>query len=323
MSATEQTEATKQWLAYIAALKDYLSKLEQGILSNVPTPTDPTDPTTPTKPTEGTIKPGGWGANPDPNTWKVTKMINPNTQFKVVDSANTNVATNFTTEKIAQQFIDYMKTIPVPPPVNPDPTNPPATGMGAFGVKSIKGNGKIHTEYKLNNREDGKRRDFTSIGTKGVEITGYFALDKAIDDEVSGKTSTLSHSGDNRTDCYDMGVSTKGGRSRIRFEQIHPNYTSNLGEGHTPAPALGNKFIGYKFLKYVNADGTVTCQVLVDTGDNEGDKPANEWKEIFKWTDTKYKIGVVQKFATIRIDDPAKNGLTQLREKWIHAQEIN
>lgn len=288
--------------------------------------TPPPNPPGPVVTETGVIKPGGWGASTDPKTWTVTNMKSPPEQFKIVDNKGVNVATNFTTKENAQKVIDAAIAAiggggggPTNPPNPPAPT----TGFGAYGVKSIFGNGKVHTEYRDNSRPDGKRRDFQSIGTKGVELTGCFALTSPIDDEVSGKFSTLSHSGSNKTNCYDMGVSTKGGRSRIRFEATHPSYTGNLGEGHTPAPALGNKFIGYKFIKVANPDKTVTCYVYVDTGDNEGDKPANQWKEIFKWVDTKYKIDVVQPFATIRIDDPSKGGLKQLKEKWIHAQEIN
>lgn len=322
MSTTE-IEANKQaWLAWIKSMNDILKRLEEGIIAqDTDEPENPTEPTKPTKPTEGTIKPGGWGANTDVATWKIVNMKDDPKLFKVVDSTGVNVATHFSTKDIAQQFIDYMKSQPKPD----EPTEPTEPGTGtpsAFGVTSLFGNGTVYTNPKLNNRDDGKRRDFVNVKTPSVEITGYFALTSPIDDEVSGKWSTLNHSGSNITNCYDLGVKTTGGRSRFRFEQKHPEYTGNLAEGQTPAPVLGDKFIGYKFIKRV-VGNNVNLQIHVDTGDNEGDTPANQWKKIFDFTDTKYNRTEVQPYATIRIDDPAKKGLKQLKEKWIHCQEIN
>lgn len=320
---------TKAWLAWIQAMETILKQLKEGIISTDPTeePTDPTPtPTEPTKPSEGTIKPGGWGANTDSNTWKITNMRNPPEQFKVVDSAGINVATNFTTEANAQVFIDYMKAQPNPPvdPVDPvDPTPVPVAGEGAYGVKAIYGNGAIDTNHSKNFRDDGKRLDFTKVKTPGVELTGYFALTSPIDDEVSGKWSTLNHSGSNKTNCYDLGVKTTGGRSRFRFEAVHPEYTGNLAEGQTPAPALGNKFIGYKFIKRLTNDGkNINLQIWVDQGDNQGSVPANQWKKIFDYTDTKYNRTEVQPYATLRIDDPKKGGLKELQFKWVQCMEI-
>ena len=64
------------------------------------------------KPADGTyvIKPGGWGAGENPNAWKIVNMRDFPELFKVVDLAEKNVATNFTSEAIAQQYIDYFKS---------------------------------------------------------------------------------------------------------------------------------------------------------------------------------------------------------------------
>ena len=63
------------------------------------------------KPAEGSyvIKEGGWGAIENPNTWKVVNMRDYPDLFKVVDAPGKNVATNFATEAIAKQYIDYFK----------------------------------------------------------------------------------------------------------------------------------------------------------------------------------------------------------------------
>ena len=64
------------------------------------------------KPAEGTyvIKPGGWGAGENPNGWKIVNMRDFPELFKVVDPADRNVATNFASEAIAKQYIDYFKS---------------------------------------------------------------------------------------------------------------------------------------------------------------------------------------------------------------------
>ena len=63
------------------------------------------------KPAEGTyvVKPGGWGALENPNTWKVVNMRDYPDLFKIVDAPGKNVATNFATEALAQQYITYFK----------------------------------------------------------------------------------------------------------------------------------------------------------------------------------------------------------------------
>lgn len=308
-------------------IKNAISSLQQLIDS------EPEKPTVLKPEHLGERKEGGWGADLEFDKYYVTEMTDPDKQglYKIVDQNGNNVTTKFTTKEFADTVLEYIQAakhvfeddededIPDTKPEEPEE----GTGIGYFGVKAIEGNGDIYKEVRQNFRNDGKRFDITGIKSKGVELTGYFALDSPISDEVSGKYSTLRHSGENRTDCYDMGVSTQGGRSRIRFEQIHPNYTNTLATGHVPAPLLGKQFIGYKFIKKPNPDKTVTCRILVDQGNNEGNKPANEWKEIFKWKDTKYKIDKVQPYATLRIDDPKKAGLKQLRWKWVYAQEIN
>ena len=64
------------------------------------------------KPADGTyvIKPGGWGAVDNPNTWKITNMRDYPELFKIVDPADRNVATNFASQELAQSYIDYHKS---------------------------------------------------------------------------------------------------------------------------------------------------------------------------------------------------------------------
>ena len=46
----------------------------------------------------GFVKPGGWGANKNPNLWEVTKMKDDPDLWKVVDDESKNVATSFVTK---------------------------------------------------------------------------------------------------------------------------------------------------------------------------------------------------------------------------------
>ena len=64
------------------------------------------------KPSEGIIKAGGWNAAPDPNQFKIVSMKDRPQLFKVVDAAGVNVATDFSTQVKAQEFIDYCKKLP-------------------------------------------------------------------------------------------------------------------------------------------------------------------------------------------------------------------
>src|SRR5688500_13685986 len=106
----------------------------------------------------------------------------------------------------------------------------------------------------------------------------------------------------------------------MRFENPHPDYSSNIGGGQgTPQ---GTKWIGYKGAKIVNADGTVTIKLWQDTGDNEGDKPANQWKETYSHTDSKYKRTGAHPYVTFRVDDPAKEGQKNLEIKWVSIARI-
>lgn len=297
-------------------------------------PVDPTNPNVP-QPTEGTIKPGGWGANlTDKTAWKVINMKDFPEQFKIVDGAGKNVATNFTTKQAAEGFIAYFQTHPFPPveteppvdpnepPVDPNqPPVPPASGTDKYGTKLLVSDGKeIVYEVKNNFRDDGKRFDANVGDWPSSEPTVYFRFTKdPVDDEISIKFSEKSHSGSNMTQCYDLGLDIQSGKTRMRFEAEHPSYSGNIGGGQgTPQ---GTKWFGYKAAKIVNADGTVTVKYWQDTGDNET-KPSNTWKEVYSHIDTKYKRTGPHPYITFRVDDPAKAGQKNLEMKWASIAKI-
>ncbi|MDQ4073669.1 MAG: discoidin domain-containing protein, partial [Thermoproteota archaeon] len=93
-------------------------------VSTEPGPT-PTPGNPPPKPTEGVVLHGGWGANPDPDTWSITNMRDKPNLFKVVDNTGRNVATDFTSRETAQGYIDYYKYLKDNPSPTPTPGNPP------------------------------------------------------------------------------------------------------------------------------------------------------------------------------------------------------
>ena len=297
------------------------------------------EPSDPSKPAEGFVKPGGWNADlVNKNAWHVVNMRDFPEQFKVVDAAGKNVATNFTKKETAEGFIAYFKVNPFPPvdtnPVptptptpNPNPTpepqpTPGGSGTDKYGTKLLLSNGgEIVYEVRNNFRDDGKRFDMNVGDWSSSEAQAYFRFTKdPVDDEVSAKFSEKSHSGSNMTNCYDLGLDIQSGKTRMRFEAKHPEYSGNIGGGQgTPQ---GTKWFGYKAAKIVNADGTVTIKYWQDTGDNET-KPSNSWKEVYSHTDTKYKRTGAHPFITFRVDDPDKQGQKNLEAKWISAARIN
>jgi hypothetical protein len=215
-------------------------------------------------------------------------------------------------------------TPPIEPPVVTPPPPPPVTGSGTdkYGTKLLISDGKeIQYDVKDNFRDDGKRFDLNVGDWAQSEATGYFRFTRdPVDDEVSIKWSEMSHSGSNDVNCYDSGVSIKDGKARLRFENPHPNYSNSLGSGQ--GSPLGTKWIGYKGTKTVSGD-TVTIKLYQDTGNNEGlTNPANEWKEIFSYTDSKYKRTGAHPYVTLRIDDPAKEGQKNLEGRWISVAKI-
>ena len=216
-------------------------------------------------------------------------------------------------------------TPPVEPPVV---TPPPVTGSGTTkdGVKiPYETTGKMEYEFRNNDRDDGKRMDFNSLKAGeyvNSAVLGYFSLKNVPEDEVSGKFSAMPHSGDGaQTDCYDMGVKNKGGDTRIRFEHLHPNYTGALSTGDK-GKSLGEKFLGYMFVRKNQPNGNVLCEIWQDQGDNEGSAPSNSWVKLFSWEDDKYKITSYKDGHQITIRVDGSNIVKEMKLKWLALVEL-
>jgi hypothetical protein len=181
-----------------------------------------------------------------------------------------------------------------------------------------------HENFKFNFRDDGKRFDFKDLGRSfaSAELIGYFRFNQdPVNDEVSGKQGGGRHSNGTRPKCYDVGIHIRTGKSRYRMEEEHPNMI-NGDTGGVGSP-LGNKFIGYKFIKKNESNG-VRLQLFQDIGNNEGDKPSNQWEKVSDWLETEFnwRTPPNEHMETIRIDDPGDNGLRNLEYKWICLSEI-
>jgi hypothetical protein len=121
----------------------------------------------PVKPDEGVQKQGG---NQDPKTWKIVNMKNPPEKFKIVDDANKNIATDFTTQAKAQQYVDYyMWKQDHPEPPQPMPVE---GGLDENGVKMLfpsKQGGPAYF-YKMTDNIEGSKFIETD-GNKATQMT--------------------------------------------------------------------------------------------------------------------------------------------------------
>ncbi len=209
-------------------------------------------------------------------------------------------------------------------PVDP-PTPEGGGGMDKFGVKMIyQTTGKAFYDYVLKPNQ-GLRHNFDALNvpTPNGELTGYFSINKAPDDEVSGKWSIGPHSDGLHVKCLDMGVDNTTGKARYRYEDPHPNYTGTLATGEKNGLPLEAKWHGWKFIRLTMPDGNVQLEVWQDQGDNEGDKPANQWVRLAKWTvDQQYATKDYPKgvFAVLRLDG---DGIEEnLKQKWLSYVEV-
>jgi hypothetical protein len=97
----------------------------------------PTEAEVITRPTEGKVKPGGWGGNVDPDYWTVEQMKDNPALFKIIDKDGKNIATDFSTKEIAEQYIKWFVINENPDEVEPEPGQP--GGGGAADQKPPEG----------------------------------------------------------------------------------------------------------------------------------------------------------------------------------------
>lgn len=181
---------------------------------------------------------------------------------------------------------------------------------------------------KRKSQKDGNRFNFINLEKSfaSAELIGYYKFTQdPVDDEISGKQGGGKHSDGSKPKCFDSGIKIKDGKTRLRLENKHPQMINRV-TGPKGEP-LSDKFIGYRFVKKNEADGGVRIQIWQDTGNNEGNTPANEWKLLLDTVDRNqpegpWTIPPNDHAETIRIDDPKRKGLKNLHSKWICLSEI-
>ena len=209
--------------------------------------------TVPQKPADtGFVKPGGWGADRNPNNWKPpVKMRDDPKLWKIVDTKNKNVATNFITKEGAQTFIDVARKLWVedgdtdPAPEEPGPTPPPTTGQlgpyAAIGadIQTTKKRGIRH--YASGKPDDQTiERNARGIKARNHQFITYVTMNKIDHDDTMSQKIGGTHMG---TGWFDNTISFKAGQTGLGTEKKHPDADLELIKG----PKIGsilNKKVG-------------------------------------------------------------------------------
>ena len=207
------------------------------------------------KPADGTyvIKPGGWGAADNPNAWKITNMRDFPELFKIVDPAERNVATNFATQELAQQYIDYQKS-QWKEELEPDQgeekpeekPQPPAEGTTVKGPYPTIGKELKSTQRGPTTRHyaSGKPDDETiEKNVKGIkarkhQFIVYVTMNKVEhDDQLSTKLGG-THMG---TGWFDNTIQFESGQTGLGVERKHPSTKLEVKKGQKIGTILGKK----------------------------------------------------------------------------------
>ena len=302
----------------------------EGECCSCPTPEPPIDPPVPPTPEpevedKGRVKPGGWGSVDDnPNNWKVVSMKDNPKLFKVVDKDGVNVADNFNTEAGAKAFvqehIDNYKPEPKPEP-EPEPKPEPDGGQIVEGVKiPYEVTGKKRIDDWNYNENDGLRIDyegnkFPDFVNNAMVVYAQFVGKVTGKEERGFKWSWARHTGKGtRVNTYIVAIRNSDGKTRVRFEEDHPSgykTLSDYGESEIGLPAKTGKTFGLMGVRrnVVNKEGKVTgvaLELWEDEGGLVNGKPANKWKQLISFVDTKYVITDYSKHGcecTCRMDD--------------------
>ena len=258
----------------------------------------------------GFVKPGGWGANKNPNRWQVTKMKDDSDLFKVVDDEDKNVATNFVTNEGAQKFIDMSKALfdedgdPDEPDTTPD--TPPASGTTVTGPYPAKGEELGHkirgptTRHYASGKPDDEtiEANVKNIKARNHQFIVYVTM-KSIehDDNISLKLGG-THMG---TGWFDNGVSFEDGQTCLGVEKKHPSTKTCVIKG----PKIGsilNKKTGIACSYFADQNKT---ELFTDTG--------NGWKKQMEGTDVAKFNPKADKFeAQLRIDGFKKGSVPEI-----------
>ena len=218
---------------------------------------DKTEPQPPViKPAEGSyvIKPGGWGAGENPNGWKIVNMRDFPELFKVVDPADRNVATNFTSKEIAQQYIDYSKSIweqeddpqAGEPGAEEKPTEPSKPAEGADGPYKMIGKEMQSTTRGPTTRHyaSGKDDDKTiEKNVKDIKFKNYqFLVDVKVTTIEHNDTVSLKYGGTHmKSGWFDNTIDMESGLVGLGVEKKHPSADLEIIKGKKLGSILNKK----------------------------------------------------------------------------------
>ena len=209
------------------------------------------------KPADGTyiIKPGGWGAGENPNGWKVVNMRDFPELFKIVDPADRNVATNFVTKEIAQQYIDYSKSTweqeddpqanePGAEEKPAEPSQPAAEG--ADGPYKLKGQEMQSTTRGPTTRHyaSGKPDDRTiEKNVKNIKAKNYqFLVDVKVTTIEHNDTVSLKYGGTHMgSGWFDNTIDMESGQVGLGCEKKHPSADLEIVKGKKIGSILNKK----------------------------------------------------------------------------------
>lgn len=234
------------------------------------------------KPAEGYEKPGGWGANKDPDTWTITRMKDDPTKFKVVDDKGKNVATHFTSKESAQYYIDYHQQIegegeePNEPGEKPDvpipEPEPPAQQEGTTVKGPYASTGKeLQSTQRgptTRNYASGKPSDETvEKNVKGIkdrnhQFITYTTMHKIEHDDTMSQKAGGTHMG---TGWFVNSIEFESGLCGIGVEKKHPTTSHNDVKGGKIGSIL-NKKIGMASVYFADQN---KVELWTDTGDGK------------------------------------------------------
>jgi hypothetical protein len=222
-----------------------------NILGDKPEPAPPI-----LKPAEGSyvIKPGGWGATENPNAWKIVNMRDFPELLKIVDVAEKNVATNFTTKEIAQQYIDYSKAHweeeddpqANEPGTEEKPSEPSKPSVGADGPYKMKGKEMQSTQRGPTTRHyaSGKPDDRTiEKNVKDIKAKNYqFLVDVKLTTIEHNDTVSLKYGGTHmKSGWFDNTVDMESGLVGLGVEKKHPSADLEIIKGKKIGSILNKK----------------------------------------------------------------------------------
>ena len=228
------------------------------------------------KPAEGTVKEGGWGAIQNPNTWKVVKMRDFPDLFKIVDAPGKNVATNFTTEAIAEQYIKYYKANweqeddpqENEPSAEEKPAEPPKPVEGEDGPYKAIGKELQSTQRgpTIRHYASGKDDDKTiEKNVKDIRFKNYqFLVDVKIKSIEHNDTVSEKYGGTHmKSGWFDNTIDFESGQVGLGVEKKHPSADLEIVKGDKIGSILNKKIrIAGVYFKDQNK-----CEMWTNLGD--------------------------------------------------------